>query len=86
MKSNEQANRTFTNACNTSSSKQQFSFGRDKRFKNRLLQYSKTDYYQLPSQVSKKGGVIGNAKRDCQKDSKPQGPAPDKYDPKNCKT
>ena len=82
MKSQEQALRTFQNLNNTSSSKQQYSFGRDKRFKNRYLHYSKTDYYNLPSQVSKKGGVIGHAKRDCQKDNTSKVPAPGNYNPK----
>ena len=44
MKSKGQAERTYSNLNNNSSSKYQYSFGRDKRFKHRHLQY-KTDYY-----------------------------------------
>lgn len=45
MKSVFAAERTFKHNCNTSSSKQQYSFGRDKRFNNRFIKTQFSDRF-----------------------------------------
>ena len=83
MKSGEQAQRTYKNPCNTSTSKFQYSFGKDPRFKHRRLHHHPDTYYNLPSEISKKGGTIGRAKRDCQKSDNKIGPDPGSYTPQD---
>lgn len=83
MKSQELARKTETNLCNKSSAKYQYSFGKSKRFTiNNNIQREAITFYELPSTFVKKGGVIGRAKRDCQKDTPSLGPAPDQYNPR----
>jgi hypothetical protein len=66
MKSQELAEQTYKNLCNKSSSKYQYSFGKEQRFKQRILKTEVLDkFYDLPSQVSRRGIVFGKDKRDC---------------------
>ena len=82
MKSQEEAQRTNKNVCNSSTSKSQFSFGREKRFKQNSRRNNMPDrFYDLPSQITKKGGTIARAKRDCQKVAQERAPSPGNYNP-----
>ena len=86
MKSAKQAERTRNNLCNNSSAKSQFTFGREIRFKERNRKRWQIDsFYNLPSQMSRQGGVIGGSKRDFQKDKPVEGPSPDRYNPHEIK-
>jgi|688.fasta_scaffold734864_1 hypothetical protein len=68
MKSEERADRTLKNPCNKSPSKYQFSFGKEQRFKQRILKTEMLDkFYELPSQISKRAVIFGREKRDCEK-------------------
>lgn len=68
MKSLEQAHRTRNSLCNNSTAKYQFTFGREARFKEKNIRSRPPDsFYNLPSQVNRKGAVIGTSKRGCQK-------------------
>lgn len=86
MKSAEQAERTKNNLCNKSTAKYQYSFGRDTRFKEKNKRRMPLDvFYDLPSQMSKKGGFIAQSLRDCQKEVKSELPPPGTYDPHEIK-
>lgn len=66
MKSQELAEATYKNPCNRSSAKYQYSFGKEQRFKQRVLKTEILDkFYELPSQISRRGAVFGRDKRDC---------------------
>jgi hypothetical protein len=68
MKSHEKANRTFHHTCNRSTAKYQYSFGREERFRHRANSiYTLDKFYEIPSQVNKRGTIFARAKRDLQK-------------------
>lgn len=70
MKSQEQADATYKNPCNRSSAKYQYSFGKEQRFKQRILKTEILDkFYDLPSQISRRGAIFGRDKRDCDRPS-----------------
>jgi hypothetical protein len=69
MKSEERAFQTCKNVCNKSSAKYQYSFGREQRFKQRILKTETLDkFYDLPSQITKRGVIFGRDKRDCDRE------------------
>jgi hypothetical protein len=69
MKSQETANRTFHHTCNRSTAKYQYSFGREQRFNRRANSANTLDkFYEVPSQILKRGAVFSRAKRDLQKE------------------
>lgn len=69
MKSQEKAEEKYRNICNRSSAKYQYSFGKSQRFQQRTV-LTKTlldKFYDLPSEISKKGVIFARSKRDLQK-------------------
>lgn len=72
MKSKEKAEEKCSNVCNRSASKYQYSFGREQRFQERvgLAKTLLDKFYDLPSEISKRGSIFGRAHRDLQKEKK----------------
>lgn len=87
MKSQERAEVTYKNPCNKSSSKFQYSFGKEQRFKQRILKTEILDkFYDLPSQISRRGAIFGKDKRDCDRQMHVESVPSWNYNPKEVKS
>ncbi len=82
MKSPEKAYRKYIDPKNNSSSKMQFSFGKETRFKDKSACVSTSDinYYDLPSTRSKRAASFGVSERNTFK-IKDSNPPPGRYNP-----
>lgn len=64
MKSKDQAEAKCKSIVNFSTSKMQFSFGRDSRFKQKsYLSSHNIKFYDLPSQITKRAAIFGKSVR-----------------------
>lgn len=87
MKSSERAEQALKNPINRSSSKYQYSFGKEQRFKQRILKTEILDkFYDLPSQATKRGAVFGTDKRECDREHNVLSVPSWNYNPKEAKS